>query len=213
MTVFLPVECGIAYMILDSMAALFTKVCTTAIPITDASRATTIQIGPLQDDPTSVMLLLYENDPENPASWSHKPVRYRNPRPASGAFLGSSYDTNQMELQRLQGYELMGGGSQRARCFTVDTTVFGDDMAADIDRHDAGRLASLVENRWKLALREAGGHIGTDYNPIKDSFGESVALGPYFDESWTIVQAGEALIVRKRCHLFYICTEEWNATL
>jgi len=72
----LPTEQGVVDKILDAVVDLLTEKLQTDIEENDASRLATIKVGPRQDDPDSVVVLVHENDPDNPAEWPHYPIRW-----------------------------------------------------------------------------------------------------------------------------------------
>jgi len=97
-----------------------------------------------------------------------------------------------------------------ARCFTLEIEVWGDEVPnISLTRRDAGQLASLLENRSLKALREAQAQIGTGAT-ITDDYGESVVMGPFWGDSWTDQEEGEALIVRKYIRFYYVCSQDWS---
>jgi len=208
-TVTLPTEQGIADIIMDNVVALLTEKLQTDIDETDASRLRLIKVGPKQDDPEGVDIMIHENNPDSPGSWPHRPVRYKTPRPMGG-FIGRAYDDMQSELRTISGYELVGGGSQMAYAFTAEIEIWGDEIP-DIDpsRRDVGQLASIVEQRTKKALQDAGPAIGTGARVV-DDFGNAVARGPFYGDAWTSYGEGEALIVRKYMQFYYVCSVSWS---
>ena len=211
MTVSLPYEQGIADMIMDAMVGLLTLKLKTEIPLTDASRLVVIKTGPRQDDPDGVVVLVHENDPDSPKQWPHRPVRYKTPR-KTGGFIGGPFDEVQSELRTLSGYELVGGGSQMAYAFTVEFEVWGDELAdVSAERYDVRHLASMVENRIRKSLQDAGPKVGTG-KLVADSFGNTTQRGPFFGDSWVDQEAGEALIGRRYIQLYYICTVAWDTS-
>lgn len=214
MTVTLPSEQGVVDKILDAVQALLTLKLQTEIDTTDASRLVTIKVGPRQDGPESVVVLIHENDPEVPREWPHYPIRYRTIRD-SGTTTGMGGlrpigERSFGQVTQPGGYEMIGGGSRMARCFTLEIEVWGDEVEdVDMERRDVGQIAAIVENRTIKVMKEAGPKIGTGAI-IADSFGESVQLGPYWGDAWTDQEEGEALIVRKIVRLWYVTEQSWS---
>jgi len=209
----LPVEQGVVDIIMDAMVDLFTLKLQTEIDKNDASRLTEIKVGPLQDDPTGIVVLIHENDPEDPRQWPHYPLRYRELQP-SGTLIGQTTargESEQTQLRHSTHFQMVGGGSRMARCFTIALEVWGDEILTDtpLERRDAGHLAAVIENRIIKTLLDAGPKIGTG-NLITDSFGESVMMGPYLGDCWTNQEEGEALIVRKYIRVYYVTTQSWT---
>ena len=209
MAVVLPEERGIVDLIMNAVVALLTLKLQTEISETDASRLSLIKVGARQDDPVGVDVLIHENDPMTPSQWPHKPVRFRTPR-RIGGFIGRPYDNMEDELRTLSGYELVGGGSQMAYAFTAEIEIWGDEIAdINAERRDVGHLASVVINRIRKALQDAGPKIGTD-SLLTDDFGTSTQRGPIFGEMWTGYEEGEALIVRSYLRFYYVCSVSWS---
>lgn len=206
----LPSQQGIADKILDALLALLTEKLQTDISEDDASRLTTIKVGPLQDSPTSVIVLLHENDPENPRDWPHCPIRYPQQGSAAGSAPVFPGEPNLSRLRSTTNYELMGGGSMIARCFTIELEVWGDEVSGlSLERRDVGQVASVVENRIVKAIKEAGPKIGTG-SIIEDDFGEKASLGPFWGDAWTSQMEGEAMITRKMIRFYYKCSQSWS---
>jgi len=208
----MPTEQGVCDLIMDAVVDLLTLKLQTEIDADDASRMTTIKVGPRQDDPSAVVVLIHENDPENAREWPHYPMRY--PQLQSGGNLtgriSSFGESEAAQLRHTAHYEMVGGGSRMARAFTIEIEVWGDEVPGlTLERRDAGHLASLVENRTIKALREAGAKIDTEA-AIVDSFGEQVQMGPFWGDAWTDQEEGEALIVRKYIRLYYATTQAWT---
>jgi hypothetical protein len=206
----LPSQQGITDKILDALLALLTEKLQTDISEDDASRLTEIKVGPLQDSPSAVVVLLHENDPDNPQDWPHCPIRYPDQRQSFGSAPAFPGDPNL--TRSTSGLELVGGGSMVARCFTIGLEVWGDEVVGlSLERRDVGQVASVVENRIIQALKEAGAKIGTG-SAIQDDFGEKVSLGPFWGDTWTGQMEGEAMIVRKTIRLYYKCSQSWGTS-
>jgi len=211
----LPAEQGIIDKILDALVALLTLKLQTDISATDASRLQTIKVGPRQDDPAAVVVLLHENDPSEAMLWPHFPLRYpemtRNAELVQQRTMFGGEKTS-WQLRHTPGYELVGGGSRIARAFTAEIEIWGDEIEGlTLERRDVGQLASVVENRLIQTLKKAGPKIG-QATPITDSFGESIQMGPFFGDFWTDQEEGEALIVRKYVRFYYACTQTWDTS-
>ena len=197
----LPTEQGIADKILNAIVDLLTEKLKTDIDADDASRLVTIKVGPRQDDPDSVVILLDENDPDDPSAWSHGPMRITSE--------GMGFAGN--DALRPRGMEFIGGGSFTRIALSLSIEVWGDELDFIVERRNVGQLASILENRARIALKEAGSKIGTGAT-ISDDFGVSVQRGPFWGTYWTDQPEGEAFIVRKRIRLYYICTENWGTS-
>jgi len=208
----LPIEQGVVDKILDAIQSLLTTKLQTDVDEDDASRLALIKVGPRQDDPDSVVVLIHENDPDNPKQWPHRPVRYTE-LSASARLVGMRSPFGETESSQLRAssyYEQVGGGSRMERAFTIEIEVWGDEVPGlTLERRDAGQLASILENRTIKALREAGSKIGTG-SLLADDFGETVMLGPFWGDAWTDQEEGEALIVRKYIRLYYGTTQSWG---
>ena len=204
---YLPLELGVVDLIQDALVDLLENKLTHEIPIDDASRAETIKVGPRQDDPTPIVVLIHEQDPDSPNDWPHRPVKYRVPRRSSRGYTDDPYE---QPVRQQAGYELIGGGSRMARAFTIEIEVWGDELPGiTAERRDVGHLGSLLESRIRKALKEAGPKIGTGAL-ISDNSGESVVLGPYWGEGLLDQEEGEALIYRKKIRLYYVTTQDWD---
>jgi len=209
MTVTMPTEEGIADIIMDDVVALLTEKLQADISEDDASYLRLIKVGPKQDDPQGVDIMIHENDPNSPSSWPHRPVRYKTPR-RMGGFIGQPYNEMQAELRTISGFELVGGGSQMAYAFTVELEIWGDEIPdVNLERREVGQLASIIEQRTRKSLQDAGPKIGTD-SLVTDDFGNTVQRGPFFGDSWTSYEEGEALIVRKYVQFYYVCSVAWS---
>lgn len=217
MTVALPTTQGIVDKILDALVDLLALKLQTEISATDASRLTTIKVGPMQDDPTNIMVLVHENDPDNPVAWPHAPMRFREQdstgnMPGIPRTFGS--EGAQAMLRSPTGFTLIGGGSRMHRAFSLELIVWGDTIANDIPaltRRDVGQLAAILENRTTRALFDAGPKIGTGA-AITDDFGETIQDGPFLGEYWTEYEEGEGLSVRKRIRFYYTTYMDWNTS-
>ena len=207
---YLPIEQGIVDIALDALVDLLTEKLQTEIPEEDASRLTTIKVGPNQDDPTSVMVLLWENDPLSPSDWPHRPLRYKNVR-QQGGYIGYAYnDLEEGQLRSTTGYELVGGGSRSAVAITAEIQVWGDEIAGlTTERRDVGHIMAVVEYRLRKALKEAGPRIGKT-SSLADSFGNSLVAGPLYGDRWAARQEGEAMIAQRYVRFYYICEESWD---
>jgi len=215
MTVTLPTTQGIVDKVLDALVDYLTLKLQTEIGETDASRLTTIKVGPLQDSPTRVNVLVHENDPDNPNQWPHAPIRYREQR-STGELVGTprTFGTEGAGamLRHAAGMDLIGGGSRMHRAFSLELIVWGLEFQSDIPtiaRRDVGQLAAIIENRIIRALKQAGPKIGSG-SAITDDFGEMVHDGPYLGEGWTEYEEGEGLQVRKRIRFYYITQVDWS---
>jgi len=206
-----PIDVGVTDKILNAMQDLLTLKCQTEVGINDASRIGTIKVGLLQDQPTGVVVLLHENDPDDPKQWPHRPLRWQAHRvnELGASLVGDIYDGLGSQIGTPTGYQLVGGGSQMQYSFTIQIEVWGRFQDVDVDRSDVGHIAAVVENRVKLTLHEAGPQIGTG-QLISDDFGESVVLGPNWGVSWVEQGEGESLIFRKFLRLFYVATQSWS---
>lgn len=209
----LPVEQGIVDKILDAIQVLLTTKLHDEVDPGDASRLATIKVGPRQDDPSSVVILIHENDPDNAKEWPHYPVRYER-LADTGLTTGRRTifggEGEAAQLRHSYGYELVGGGSRMARAFTIQIEVWGDEVPnLTLERRDVGQLASVLENRSIKALREAGPKINTG-DLLTDSFGESVMAGPFWGDAWTDQEEGESLIVRKMIRFYYHTSQSWD---
>ena len=212
MTQALPSELGICDRVLDALCDLITDKMQTQYPATEATRVASIKVGPQQDDPRSVLILLHENDPENPSAWPHRPQPYREMGDSGqliGTRIGGSPFGEQRPLRQQAGYQMVGGSSRMARAFSADIEVWGNEFTVALTRRQIGQIASIVENRLIKTLNEAGPKIGTG-DMITDDFGESVQLGPFWGDGWTDQEEGEALIARKRVSFYYVTIQAWG---
>jgi hypothetical protein len=211
MTKYLPPEQGVVDMIQDAILDLLTRKLQHEVDENDASRLTTIKIGPRQDDPTAVVVLIHEQDYQDPSQWPHRPLRFYGANSRGGRQFNAPDPLDQTPMLT-SGYELVGGGSRMARCFTIELEIWGDEIAdLNLERRDVGQLLSVVEGRILKTLNEAGPRIGTG-NIVSDNFGESVLLGPRWGKDMTDQPEGEALIARKRIRLYYVTTRDWDVT-
>jgi hypothetical protein len=189
---YLPDQDGVVDLLLTAMETLLVTKLTTEIDTGDVSRAVTIKVGPMQASPDGVFVLLHENDPDDPAQWPHRPVKYNQGRPRD--------DT--VGLSASSDYYLVGGGGLYARAFSAEVVVYGNYLSGvSVDRDDVRRIAAVVENRLIKALKDAGPDVGTG-ELLQDDFGEAVVDGPYLDE----IRAdggGESLIERKVVRVWY----------
>jgi len=181
----MPTEEGVVDKILSALVSLAETKLRDDIDSDDISRAVMIKVGPRQDDPEPVVVLFHENDPYNPDQWTHFPVRYERNRPVGG--LVGAHDAARLRFRPQSGYE--------------------QNMTRERVRH----VASVVENRLRKALHDAGPKIGTG-DIIRGDFGEYVLQGPYFGESWVDQEEGEAMIVRKVVRFYYLTVEVWNTS-
>lgn len=202
MTVSLPFEQGLEDKILDSVVDLLTKKLQTEVHEDDASRLALIKVGPRQDDPDSVVILVHPNDPNEGSKWPHIPLRYQE-RGDNRLYLDPAVPRNM---------QLIGGGSRCEMRFTIEIEIWGDEITDIVpERRDVGQLASVLEGRIRKALLDAGPHINED-DIITSDFGGAVHMGPYWGEYWTDQPEGEAKIVRKYIRFYYICSEDWNTS-
>ena len=204
MTDYLPTDTGVEDLISAALVSLLTQKLRTDIPADDASRADLIVPGLLQDEPEGVVVLVHENDPDNPDEWLHFPVKYR--RSTSDSSLSQSLVGRMREPLHTS---LVGGGSRMAYAFSIDVEVWGNEMDLALEREQVRKLISIVMNRATMAIYGAGPHIGTG-STIQDSFGVTVKSGPYVGGAWAHQQPGEGLIARKRLRLYYICNVPWS---
>lgn len=207
--VYLPTEDGSNHLILDALTDLLTLKCQTEVSANDLSRVNEVKVGPMQATPEGVMLLIHENDPFSPESWSNRPMRYRNVQ-ASGALSNQPYEDTTSE-RTTAGRILMGGGSQYSRAYVLQVVVFGPYMPSGIDitRPVVRRVASTVSARATKALLEAGPKIGTGLQII-DDFGGYVIQGPFLDTSWTSPEESESLIVNVYLRFWYHMALDWS---
>lgn len=209
MTVYLPPELGIIDKIQDALIDLLTRKLQTEVDENDASRLTTIKAGPRQDDPTPVVVLIHEEDYQSPGEWAHRQLRYHG---ISQMTRGDSQLPDPLEPTPMltAGFELIGGGSRMARCFTIAIEIWGDELDVTVERRDVGQLLSIVESRILKSLNEAGPRIGSGHM-IEDDFGEKVILGPRWGKGIIDQPEGESLIARKRLRLYYVTSRDWSS--
>jgi len=206
----MPSEEGVVDKILSALVSLAETKLRDDIDSDDISRAVMIKVGPRQDDPEPVVVLFHENDPYSPDQWTHFPVRYARNRPVGG--LVGAHDGARLRFRPQSGYEQIGGGSRYGRAFSAEIEVWGDYISGvDMTRERVRHVASVVENRLRKALHDAGPKIGTG-DIIRGDFGEYVLQGPYFGESWVDQEEGEAMIVRKVVRFYYLTVEVWNTS-
>lgn len=202
---------GVEDLISAAMLTLLMQKLRTEVPVDDASRAQVLKGGLLQDDPMGVVVLVHENDPDEPDSWKHFPVRYR--RDTSSTFgqdnlVGRARPVT-MGGQGMSYSSLVGGGSRMAYSFSVEVQVWGDEMDVAMEREDVRKTAAVVMSRVLLALEGAGPTIGTG-TLIQDDFGIKVVMGPYVGAMWSLQQAGEGLIANKRLWVYYVAEVPWS---
>jgi hypothetical protein len=204
---YIPTEEGITDKVLDALLDFLTEKLQTDVPADDASRATTLKVGPRQDDPTAVVVLIHENHPDDPDEWPHRPIPYRGTR-RRGGYVRDVYDQPQVRADA--GYELVGGGSRMAYAFTIEIEIWGDEVEGlTLTRREVGQIAAVVTHRTVNALKAAGPKIGTGAL-LCDDFGETIVQGPYWGKPRTMQEEGEALIVHKHLPLYYIAAQEWG---
>jgi len=209
MSSYLPAEFGCEDLILTALHELLTEKCQTELETGDVTRAGLVKVGPAQATPEGVSLLIHENDPDEPARWPHRPMKYRSLSPAGG--LSGDVYSEAMSLRTTPGRTLIGGGSMYSRAYTLEIEVFGIYLptGVDIDREEVRRISSAVTRRAYRAIPEAGPTIGTD-RAIQADFGEMIVDGPFMDQSWTDPGEGESLIVRKYLRFWYRTAMEWS---
>jgi len=184
---YIPAKYGCEDLAIDAIVSLLYDKCALEVATGDVSRAQVVKAGYLQQDPASVNIMLYENDPDDPKQHMHRPVRY----PATGS------------------RALVGGGSMYSRAFLMEVLVQGGAMPITITREQSRRIASIVVGRATRALLHAGPSMGQETR-ITDSFGETFVDGPYFANSWADVNEGESLIVRKYIRFWYFTSRSWD---
>ena len=186
---YIPAKYGVEDLMLDAMVSLLTDRCQSEVATGDLSRAEIIKAGYRQESPASVSIMIYENDPDDPKENKHRPKR----DPVTGT------------------RAMVGGGNRYSRAFTLEVEVFGRYMPDTVTREETRRIASIVVRRAVNALNHAGPNIGQDRR-IADDFGESVANGPFFSQSWADVNEGESLIVRKYIRFWYETMCTWDTS-
>lgn len=201
----IPAERGVVDLILVAMENLLVTGLQVAIATGDATRAQLIKVGPRQAGPESVSVLLHEGDPDNVELWSHKAKAW--PRPGG-------VDKNQGDdvggVRPSSNMFLVGGGSQYSRAFTIEVEIFGRYLQGfNASREETRRVASVVEGRIMQTLYAGGHTIGTG-ELVRDNFNEYVVMGPFFGDTMTEQEEGEALIVRKKIRCYYRTVREFD---
>lgn len=211
MAYYIPTETGVSDLALDALSDLLVETLQTEIPNLDITKVTTFKVGYRQQKPTGVNILIYENDPDSPKDWSHRPLRFKTQR-TTGGLIGDTYSDTE-KLRTTSGRALIGGGSLFSRAFTAEIEVSGRMLPREegvvYTQREVGQIASVVENRLAKTLLEAGPGIGTGV-AVADSYGETIIDGPFMGESWMDQQEGKALIVRKYVRFWYKTSKGWT---
>jgi len=177
-------ERGVVELILEAMVELLTTELNTEIGTGDPAYVEVIKAGPRQAAPEAITVTIHENDPDVPKDWPHVPG------PSSS--------------------ELIGGGKEYLRSFTIMVEVFGRYMTnVDADREAVRRIASVVEGRVISVLHAAGPNIGTG-RAVQGDFNETVIYGPVLGDSWADAEESESLIVRKFIRIRYKTFVNWS---
>lgn len=200
----MPTDNGIAYLIKSALHGLLTQKLITEISVDDVTSDCTVVIGKYQDEPTLVVVLIYEGFVADPHSWPHKPRQLMGPR-ARDVLRDTviSEPRSDFELNRriAAGRLTVGGTEIHTRAFTIETRIAGEQATIDIDDEDVGKLCALTESRVKRAIKGAGTKInGAD---IIDNFGEAVTGGPYFGDMWAERIESQSLRTRRYIQLYY----------
>lgn len=207
----LPTDTGVEDLIMDAIKDLLTSACQTSIDTGDVSRVEMIKVGPRQDAPESVSIMIYENDPDRPSDWPHRPISFRHVGARSGTLVGDPYNEGP-SFGMTTGRHLTGGGSMYAAAFTLEMEAFGlyfPSIGRAVNRYDVSHVAAVTVNRALKALFEAGPQIGTG-DQISDVFGKSVIDGPFMGDRWADPNTGEALLVRKFVRIWYKVFNSWS---
>lgn len=197
---YLPPEVGIVDVIQDALVDLFQIYLTDEIDEDDVSRATIIKVGPLQADPSRVVVLIHENDPDAPRTWQHQ-MHVRG----HGRMVGLSETRAAMDWsgRATIGATRIGGGCEYERSFTLEVQVWGHLVGGiTVTRRDVAHIAAVVTSRALRAMLDAGPQIGTGAL-VQDDFGESVIVGPYLGDEWAEQEEGESLRVIKYLQFWY----------
>lgn len=176
-------------------------------PESDPARLTSFKVGPQQEKPYSVTMMIYESDLVSPEGWAHTPDRLLTSLPGET-------DLSAPGGARIRGSRIppargsIGGtdyGYQRA--FTLQTEFWMRLAGVSSTTKQEGRelldrYSGIAAGRARWLLEEAGIFIGRD-TTIVDSFTEYVNGGPFFGNEWVLKQPGEARYTQRMTQFWY----------